>query len=152
MVVSKLKIPGKKLDDQEKRNLIQSIKRKLLGKTEDTYSEIGKKFGISLVMMNKYTLVAKHEIEIERIKEEYETELRKWKKQIVSQSEKEDGVLQRLYMYCMDGEFQACIAWLRASGHFKAAEVRAKKSASGEDELDWQKVVSDMMIDEVEYE
>jgi len=143
----------RKLTKEGKRALVGTIKKKLLSKIDSTYAIIGKKFDISQVMMQRYILIAKQEIEIERVKEEYEAELRKWKKQIATQGEKEDTVLHRLYINCIDGEdTNACVAWLRASGHFKAAEVRAKQIAGGGDELDWRKVIADMDIDEEEYE
>lgn len=135
----KYRLPKDKLE-----KLHEELYLKLTGKYRISFNALAKKFDISSLTVNRHSLIIKCQIEKEKIIEEYESRIKNLKKAFSDKDRQEDTVLNTLYCICIDEkDTNACIAWLKATGKMKLAEIRAKEY-KGEEMPTWKEVVEEL--------
>ncbi|MBA7493092.1 hypothetical protein ES702_03647 [subsurface metagenome] len=124
--------------------LHEELYLKHTSKSRISFEDLAKKLNISPLTVNRHSLFVKCQIEKEKIIEGYESRIKNLKKAFSDKDRQEDTILNTLYCICIDErDTNACIAWLRATGKMKLAEIRAKEY-NGEEMPTWEEVVKNL--------
>lgn len=127
---------------QKRKELLKVLREKLNGR-DITYRQIAEDFNVNFSYVTKLSAKLKCDMRIEKVVAEYEKRIAELEKFSDTQEEREKIVLDTLYHNCKENkDTNACIAWYKATGKWKEAEVQAREGDT--EKIDWERILDKM--------